>query len=275
MRISVVIPAYNRAHTIKRCLDSVINQSSTADEIILIDDGSTDHTSSIIQQHYPQVKLLNQSNKGVSAARNRGIQSAHYDWIALLDSDDEWLPDKLDAIRKAHQQNPQESFYHSDEIWIRNGVRVNQMAKHTKYGGMIFVYCLPLCIISPSAAVIHRHLFKQIGLFNEDLPACEDYDLWLRLCHRFPVYYIDRPLINKYAGHDHQLSTQYWGMDRFRIRALQDLMTLPTLSQLQKKQTVSMLIKKLHILIKGAHKHENQQVLTEYQPILAYYEASC
>lgn len=272
MQISVVIPTYNRLNTIKRCLDSVINQSSTADEIIVMDDGSSDDTSSIIQQHYPQVSLLNQSNKGVSAARNRGIQSARYDWIALLDSDDEWLPGKLETIRKAHHQNPQEILFHSDEIWIRNGVRVNPMNKHTKYGGMIFDYCLPLCVISPSAVVIHRDLFEQIGYFNEDLPACEDYDLWLRLCHRFPVFYINTPLIKKYGGHDDQLSSQYWGMDRFRILALHELMSMSTLTQLQQKRTINMLIKKLRILIKGAHKHDNQQVLTDYQPLLDYYQ---
>ncbi|MCK4707802.1 MAG: glycosyltransferase [Gammaproteobacteria bacterium] len=224
MEISVIIPSYNREETLVRALNSAFNQTSKASEIIVVDDGSSDNSADIIRRQFPDVKLIQQTNQGVSAARNTGIKSAQYDWIALLDSDDEWLPEKLEAIRQAHKDHPEEILFHSDEIWIRNGTRVNQMNKHAKYGGQIFKFCLPLCVISPSAVIIHRSVFDQIGVFNENLPACEDYDLWLRLCHRFAVFYIDQPLIKKYGGHADQLSRKFWGMDRFRIRALHDLM---------------------------------------------------
>ncbi len=268
MQISVIIPSYNRESTLIRALNSVLNQSSKADEIIVIDDGSTDNTANRIRQQFPSVKLIQQTNQGVSAARNTGIKATQFEWIALLDSDDEWLPDKLARIRHAQQKHPDEILFHSDEIWIRNGTRVNQMNKHAKYGGMIFEYCLPLCVISPSAAVLHQSVFEQIGLFNEQLPACEDYDLWLRLCHRFPVFYLDEPLIKKYGGHDDQLSRKFWGMDRFRIRALHHLLSLPSLQLSQQKLVLEILLKKLRILIKGAHKHDNQQILQEFQPLL-------
>lgn len=272
MNISVVIPSFNRENTIPRALSSVLNQSSKANEVIVVDDGSSDNTAGMIQQHFPAVKLIQQSNQGVSAARNTGIKSAQSEWIALLDSDDEWLPGKLASIRLAHKDHPEEILFHSDEIWIRNGTRVNQMDKHAKSGGMIFESCLPLCVISPSAVVIHRSVFDQIGLFNENLPACEDYDLWLRLCHRFEVFYIDQPLIKKYGGHDDQLSRKFWGMDRFRIHALHDLMSLPTLKTAQQNLTINMLLKKLGIMIKGAIKHNNQKILQEFQPLLDHYE---
>ena len=272
MKISVIIPSYNREETLRRALNSVFKQTSKANEVIVIDDGSSDKTADLIPQHYPDVKLIQQSNQGVSAARNTGIKSAQYDWIALLDSDDEWLPEKLKTIRQAYKENPQEILFHSDEIWIRNGTRVNQMNKHAKYGGEIFNFCLPLCVISPSAVIIHRSVFDLIGLFNENLPACEDYDLWLRLCHRFKVFYIDQPLIKKYGGHEDQLSRKFWGMDRFRIRALHDLIAQPTLQAAQKELTINMLLKKLRILIKGAHKHNNQKILEEFQPLLDHYE---
>lgn len=272
MNISVVIPSFNRESTLVRALNSVLSQSAAVNEIIVVDDGSSDNTVSTIQQQFPTVNLIRQANQGVSAARNTGIKSAKSEWIALLDSDDEWLPEKIETIRQAQKNNPHEVLFHSDEIWIRNGTRVNQMNKHAKYGGEIFEYCLPLCVISPSAAVIHRSVFDQIGLFNENLPACEDYDLWLRLCHRFEVFYLDQPLIKKYGGHEDQLSRKYWGMDRFRIRTLHDLMQLPTLQTDQKKLTVNMLLKKLRILIKGAQKHNNQQILDEFQPLLEIYE---
>lgn len=272
LNITVVIPSYNRAHCIGRALDSVYNQSSAANEVIVIDDGSDDDSAELINQHYPQTRLIRQPNRGVSAARNAGIRAATCDWIALLDSDDEWLPDKLEAIRLAQSQQPDQILFHSDEIWVRDGVRVNPMNKHAKQGGSIFKKCLPLCVISPSAVVIQRSLFERVGLFNEALPACEDYDLWLRICHRFPVSYIDRPLINKYGGHEDQLSHKFWGMDRFRISALHHLMSLPSLQADQAIQTRRMLLKKLRILIKGARKHNNQQVLDEFEPLLKLYE---
>jgi glycosyltransferase involved in cell wall biosynthesis len=272
VQISVVIPSYNRAHTLQRALLSVLGQTSAADEIIVVDDGSTDHSAMLIQQ-YPTVKLIQQPNKGVSAARNTGIRAATSEWIALLDSDDEWLTDKLSQIRQAQQDHPNIKLFHSNEIWIRNGVRVNPMNKHNKYGGDIFQYCLPLCVISPSAVVLHRSLFDECGLFNENLPACEDYDLWLRICHRHPVVYLPQELIKKYGGHDDQLSRRFWGMDRFRIQSLHELMQQKTLTSLQQQQTRSMLVKKLKILIKGAIKHNNQQVLHQFQPMLEQYEA--
>ncbi len=273
MQISVIIPSFNREKTLIRALNSVIEQTSKANEIIVIDDGSTDNTAEIIRQQYQQVKLIQQSNQGVSAARNTGIKSAKFKWIALLDSDDEWLPDKLATIRQEQQHNPDEILFHSNEIWIRNGTRVNQMNKHAKYGGQIFEFCLPLCVISPSAAIIHHSVFDQIGLFDENLPACEDYDLWLRLCHRFPVFYLDKPLIIKYGGHEDQLSRKYWGMDRFRIRALHALMNSETLRTSQRLLVLKVLTKKLGILIKGAYKHRNQEIIDEFQPLLERHEA--
>ncbi len=274
MDISVIIPTYNREKTIVRAVNSVVNQSSPVNEIIVVDDGSNDNTVEIIRQQFPAIKLVQQANQGVSSARNTGLKLATSNWIALLDSDDEWLTDKIKIIRELQKSNPQEVLFHSDEIWIRNGTRVNPMNKHSKYGGNIFQYCLPLCVISPSAVVIQRSIFDQIGLFNENLPACEDYDLWLRLCHRFEVFYIDQPLIKKYGGHEDQLSRKYWGMDRFRIKALHELISLPSLKADQKEQTINMLVKKLRILIKGAHKHNNQQILDEFTPLLEVYENS-
>lgn len=272
MQISVVIPVYNRERLITRALDSVYAQTSPPDEVIVVDDGSTDDSSSQISSLYPDVKLICQKNKGVSEARNNGIRHATFDWIALLDSDDEWLPDKLQVIRETQQHHPEQKFFHSDEIWVRNGTRVNPMKKHQKQGGMIFEQCLPLCVISPSAVVMHRSLFDQIGMFDESLPACEDYDLWLRLCHRFPVFYIDQLLIKKYGGHDDQLSRKYWGMDRFRIRALQNVLEQPTLDEYQRTITRQILQQKLEILVKGAHKHNNSELLQEFEPLIRQYQ---
>lgn len=276
MGISVVIPVYNRAQTITPCVESVIQQSSSVDEIIIVNDGSTDETVTSIEllktQHPTIIHTIHQKNKGVSAARNAGIQQAQQEWIALLDSDDEWLPHKIATFKQYLQQHPECLLFHSDEIWIRNGVRVNAMKKHQKRGGMIFEYCLPLCVISPSASIIHRSLFDQVGLFDEQFPACEDYDLWLRVCYNTPVCYIDAPLITKYGGHEDQLSRKYWGMDRFRIKALDKLLRQTELSQEYEEATKSMLCKKVNILLKGAKKHNNSGVIEQFEPLLERYD---
>ena len=268
MQISVVIPTFNRLKTLIPAVESVLNQTSPVDEIIVVDDGSTDATSGEIRRCYPQIKLIQQSNLGVSAARNAGIKQANFDWIALLDSDDSWLPEKITSIRKAKYQQPEYLLFHSDEIWIRRGVRVNAMKKHSKSGGWIFENCLPLCVISPSAAVFHKSLLQSSGYFDETLPACEDYDLWLKICHQYPVCYIDKPLITKYGGHQDQLSMRYWGMDRFRIRSLNRLLQQDVLNHQNRQAATTTLVKKLLILLKGARKHGNQKIIDEFVPVL-------
>ncbi len=273
MRISVVIPCYNRRHTLARALDSVYAQTSAVDEVILVDDGSADGSAELVARSYPRVNILRQPNRGVSAARNRGIAAAACDWIALLDSDDSWLPHKIAEIRAAHERHPEYVLYHSDEIWMRRGVRVNPMKKHRKHGGFIFEQCLPLCAISPSAAVIKKSVLVELGGFDENLPACEDYDLWLRLCRRYPVHYLPAELIVKYGGHDDQLSRSYPMMDRFRVRALERLLSGGELSPAQRAAATSMLRHKLGILLRGAHKHRNRALIDELAPLRERYLA--
>ena len=128
--ISVIIPVYNRYNLIDRAIKSVLEQTRRPDEIIVIDDGSTDGTDKIIINSYPDIILLKQKNRGVSYARNNGIKNAKGTWITLLDSDDEWLPEKLEKQLMTLQDNSSSQICHTDEIWIRNGVRVNPMKKH-------------------------------------------------------------------------------------------------------------------------------------------------
>jgi glycosyltransferase involved in cell wall biosynthesis len=267
VRISVVIPSHNRRHTLERALRSVIEQTSAVDEIILVDDGSTDDSAAMTTQLFPDIKLIRQSNRGVSAARNRGIRAARHDWIALLDSDDSWLPHKIQSIREAALLHPGHVLYHSDEIWMRRGVRVNPKQKHRKSGGWIFKQCLPLCAISPSASVLRKSTLQALGLFDESLPACEDYDLWLRLCHRFPVHFIEQALIIKYGGHEDQLSRRYPAMDRYRVRALHRLLETESLSEEYFEAARATLRAKLDILRKGARKHGNHSLIDEIEPL--------
>jgi len=273
--ISVVIPTFNRAHTLRRAIDSVLQQSCKASEIIVVDDGSEDDSVQLLKQHYPQLRILQQSNQGVSSARNSGIRAAHGEWIALLDSDDEWLPHKLHSQIQCLQASTKLRICHTDENWIRRGKPLKQLAKHRKRGGHIYTDCLPLCVISPSSVIIHKSLFDEVGLFDESLPACEDYDLWLRICARYPVGFVEQPCIIKHGGHDDQLSQKYWGMDRFRIIALEKMLQTPYLDDAQKAATARLLVKKCEIFAKGAVKHGRPHEAQQYQDKKNRYLAAC
>jgi len=238
----------------------------------VIDDGSTDGTAPWLKKEYPTVKLIEQANQGVSAARNAGIQQAKSDWIALLDSDDEWFPEKLERQVKELQKYPEILFCHTDEIWIRKGVRVNPMKKHQKFGGMIFRKCLDICRISPSSSLFSRTLLDDAGWFDETLPICEDYDLWLRITAKFPVLFINDPLIIKYGGHRDQLSRSVDGIEQYRITALEKILKGPNLTKTNRSAAVQMLIKKLNIYLTGLKKRGKARQVDEISEKIRHWE---
>lgn len=273
LTIAAVIPSYNRELPLARALQSVYAQSRIPDEVIVVDDGSEDGTASMMASEFPQADYLYQKNQGVSAARNAGIKASRSEWIALLDSDDEWLPNKLFDQEQALQRNSDYTVCHTEEIWIRNGRRVNPMRKHAKSGGWIFQQCLPLCAMSPSSIMIRRDCFDQVGYFDESLPACEDYDLWLRLASRVPVLFIEQALIVKYGGHEDQLSAKYWGMDRFRIKALQKILEQDVLKGEDRRAAIAMLKEKAKIFSQGALKRGKEEQARFYLDIVdKHYE---
>ena len=261
MDISVIIPTYNRRNTLSRAVESVLNQIYKPIEIIVVDDGSTDGAKEMCSEMYPLVRYIYQANSGVSSARNTGIKSASGDWIALLDSDDEWLPDKLDRQVKLLQDNAEIRFCHTNEIWIRNNVRINQKKKHQKYGGNIFNKCLDICRISPSSSLFHTSVIKDVGLFDESLDVCEDYDLWLRITAKYPILFLDQPLIKKFGGHSDQLSRVFGGIEQYRIRSLEKILTSKSLSGSQFEAAKDMLIHKLQIYAKGLKKRDKNTEL--------------
>ena len=274
MSLSVIIPTYNRMDTLECALSSVFAQSLPDSiksmQVIVVDDGSSDSTSEMVANLFPQAMYLRQENSGVSQARNLGIQAASGDWIALLDSDDQWLDDKLIKQFKLLELSGL-LVSHSEEIWIRNGVRVNQMKKHQKQGGWIFERCLPLCAMSPSSNIIHQSVLASVGLFDEELPVCEDYDLWLRITAEFEVAFEASPCINKYGGHEDQLSRQYWGMDRYRVIALDKILNTDLPPKLRNAAN-EMINTKLHILLNGAKKHNNTALQKECFVLLDRWE---
>ena len=255
MEISVVIPTYNRAALLPRALDSVLEQSYPALEVIVVDDGSTDNSPDVLKSYLPDITVIHQENMGVSAARNRGIRQARGEWIALLDSDDAWMKDKLKNQYDFHLRNPGLDIFQSQEIWIRNGRRVNLKKKHLKSGGWIFKKALPLCIISPSAVIFTRALWRETGGFDPALPVAEDYDFWLRILKKRPVGLDEKESVVKYGGHGDQLSRTTPLMDYYRVLAMARHLRDESLPADYFQALVKNMQQKLEILINGARKH--------------------
>lgn len=269
--VSVIIPTYNRAALLQEAIDSVLAQTYRDYELLVVDDGSTDQTRRLVESCGARVRYLFQANRGVSSARNLGIASSSGAYLAFLDSDDLWLPQKLEQQMQMLEHAPQIPLCHTEEIWIRRGVRIYPKKKHKKYAGYIFPYCLPLCVISPSSVVIRRSLFDAVGDFDETLPACEDYDLWLRITKDHPVHFIETPLLIKRGGHADQLSQKYWGIDRFRIQALEKLLHSQQLSREQYDQTLQELRKKCAIMATGCFKRQKLEEGRYYSSLPGKY----
>jgi len=261
--VSAIIPTYNRGWIIKEAVDSVMSQDYRDFELIVVDDGSTDNTPEILNSYRGDILVFKQENQGVSAARNRGIAEASGRFIAFLDSDDLWLPQKLFRQVEFFNKNPDAQICQTEETWIRKGVRVNPKKRHKKPWGMIFEPSLALCLVSPSAVMIRRYLFEEVGGFDETLPACEDYDLWLRISCRYPVYLIDTPLIIKRGGHNDQLSASP-GLDKFRIESLKKIVASNLLSGNQYKAAVKTLKEKCKVYAAGCLKRGREDEALYY-----------
>jgi glycosyltransferase involved in cell wall biosynthesis len=265
-KFSVIIPTFNRAQTLARAIESVLSQTYKNFELIIVDDGSTDSTQDILN-NYPQLKVIKQENHGVSHARNTGVKEARGKWICFLDSDDEWLENKLELQDEFSRDNPNLNCIHGEEIWIRNGVRVNQKKKHQKGGGSQFLASLKVCFISPSTVCLTKDVLEEFGGFREDFEVCEDYDLWVKLTSKYEIGFIETPLIKKYGGHVDQLSTKFVAMDYWRIKSIDWVLKNSDLSQEQKQGAITILLKKCRILLKGYQKHDNLKNFSEIEKI--------
>lgn len=251
-KVSVIIPTHNRAERLEKAIQSVLAQTYSNVELIVIDDGSTDNTSEILEKYDPQIKHYSILHSGVSAARNIGIKKASGEWLAFLDSDDYWLEEKLEKQLKFMVEKDY-LVSQTGEKWLRDGNWVMKGERHRKHNGWIFKYCLPLCVVTPSAVIMDRKVIDDVGYFDESLPACEDYDMWLRVALKYPVGLLKDKLVVKVGGHQDQLSKKYWGLDRFRVKALEKILE-EGLDQEQEKMVLKEIVKKLKVLEQGRSK---------------------
>jgi glycosyltransferase involved in cell wall biosynthesis len=272
--ISVIIPTYNRAAFIGEAIRSVLEQDyfhrsgpGHSFELLVVDDGSEDNTRGVVESFAGPIIFLRQAHRGVSAARNSGLRSARGEFIAFLDSDDLWKKEKIGVQVAYLKAFPDAKVCYTEEIWLRRGKLLNPHRKHQKHSGWIFDRLLPLCLLSLSSCLFRREVFAEVGVFDEELPVCEDYDLGIRLAHTYPVHLITRPLIIKRGGHPDQLSRRYWGMDRFRVQVLEKTLRLDLTAdeaRLVKKE----LARKSRILIQGFIRRGNRVEAERYRALV-------
>jgi len=272
VRVSVIIPTCNRSVWVRRAIRSVTDQQGFEPEVIVVDDGSTDGTAAaVVAEFGDRITVLQTPNRGVAAARNAGVAVSGGEFVAFLDSDDLWLPGKLMAQVAFFVERPNAAICQTQELWIRNGVRVNPCAHHCKPSGDIFLASLGLCLVSPSAVMMHRRLFDSAGGFDPSLPACEDYDLWLRIARTTPIWLIDQPLVIKHGGHADQLSKRFWGMDRFRVAVLSKLLATGGLTETQYQAAAATLCAKCALLARGAQRRGRHAEAVRYRALAAVY----
>ena len=266
--VTVILPTWNRAKWLKKSVESILSQRFQDFELIVVDDASTDSTEEVLESYSGKIRtIFLPENLGVSAARNTAIMQSDSKWIAFLDSDDFWHTKKLEKQIKQTKIFPEYKIHFTDEIWIRNGIRVNPKNKHMKKEGWIFKPSLALCLMAPSTVMLRRVLLERHGMFDEDLPVCEDYDLWLRLTAYYPVLLLNEKLMTRQGGHSDQLSKKLWGIDRFRVQSLQKILSQENLRPEDRTAAIRMLRKKCEILIKGFRNRGKMKEIRVYQNI--------
>lgn len=272
-KVAIILPTHNRREFLVEAIASVRAQSFQGWELFIVDDGSYDESCEAVRpilSEDSRVHYKFTEQRGVSAARNLGASLSYAPLIAFLDSDDIWLPEKLSTQVAFMERNPWIKICQTEELWVRSGKRVNPALKHEKKSGWIFKECLPLCIISPSAVMIERIAFDSLGGFDEQLPACEDYDLWLRAALRYEIATLPDQLIIKRGGHSDQLSRQ-WGLDRYRIIALEKILDDALMTDELRALVIDEIIRRAQIFAAGAKKRDNLETSRYYSEIVGRY----
>jgi glycosyltransferase involved in cell wall biosynthesis len=272
-QVSVILPCWNRAAWLTKSIQSVLDQSFRDFELIVVDDASDDATAEILESYSGNLSSITfTKNLGVSAARNAAISNCDSEWIAFLDSDDFWHPEKLQKQIAQTSIRTECPIHFTDEIWIRKGVRVNPKIKHQKLEGWIFKPSLELCLISPSTVLLRRELFEVHGLFDENLLICEDYDLWLRFTAQHPVALLNEKLMTRHGGHADQLSRSEWGIDRYRVQSINKILNTEKLCPEDRSAAIVVLQKKCGILVNGFRKRGKLKEIEKYEKIANQYE---
>lgn len=268
---SVILPTYNRWEQLQSAVQSVQAQTKACWELIVVDDGSTDQTQ-YWQPTQSNIKIyhLNQ-NQGPASARNYGIKKAKQEWICFLDSDDLWLPDKLEQFQQ-FIENTKYRVFQSQDIWFKNHQRHYPKKKHLKQQGDIFEMATKLCPVSMSSVCVNKEVFSNIGLFNEQYPVCEDYDFWLRVATKYQFGLIDQELVILNSGHADQVSKRDYIFDEWRLKSLVNLPKIFDLTETQNTLVNKRILKIYQILKKGYIKYHKKPHLIELEAKIAFLQ---
>jgi len=220
--ISVIIPVYNNESTIQETIESVLTQSFSDLELIVINDGSQDSTLKIVSSILdPRLKVFSYPNAGLAATRNRGISHASGEYISFIDADDLWTPDKLEAQFKALQANPQAAVAYSWTDWIDESGQFLRPGGHISVKGDVFATLLVRDFVeSGSNPLIRAEALAEVGGFDESLPAVEDWDMWLRLAARYEFVCVPSPQI-LYRVSSSSMSSNVWKMEAGSLRVIE------------------------------------------------------
>lgn len=259
--VSVVIPTYNRPDFLTTAVRSVLDQTFEDFECVVVDDGS-DRFPDLPEDERLSV-IHHDKNRGVSAARNTGIRETSAPLLAFLDDDDRWRSEKLERQVEFFREHPSAHAVQPEAIWYRDGERIEQKEKHRKPDGDIFPRALERCLVSGSGVMIRRDVFEDVGLFDEDLPACEDYDFWLRMGLEYPVYLIEEPLVEKDGGRSDQLSSRP-GLDKYRVYALRKFIGCPG-AEPYRDRARELIIEKCEIYSQGCRKRDRDEEAREFE----------
>lgn len=230
-KVSVIIPTYNRASLIPRALDSVLSQTFKDYEIVVIDDGSVDNTQEVIKPYWDRIKYVRQKNGGISAARNRGIQESTGKYIAFLDSDDYWAPEKLEIQAGILDQNPKIGIVYVRMPIVNEHGQILGM-KPNGVSGKNFQELLRVWGDLPTSSVMtRRECFDRLGMFDENLPPMEDIDMWIRIAHDYELHEIEGKTLAYYWRHDHQITQDlikvYSGLVKVHDKILRTFKDIP------------------------------------------------
>jgi glycosyltransferase involved in cell wall biosynthesis len=275
--VTVIIPTFNRSVLLERAVESVFHQTLQCSELIIVDDGSTDSTQELLNQLSDfakvPIRLYYQKNHGPAAARNLAIRASEFPYLAFLDSDDHWHKRKLEKQYQFFTGNSHYKICHTREKWLRRGQHLNQKKKHIPRQGDIFDHCLQLCAVGMSTVMIKKELFDHVGLFDESLRCCEDYDFWLRVSCRYHFLLLEEFLTVKEGGREDQVSFQNrLGMDQLRIYSLRKLLETNILDSHQYLKTLAEFNKKVTIFGNGCLKHDKIDIGSFYLDLIPVYK---
>ncbi|MCK4305695.1 MAG: glycosyltransferase family 2 protein [Candidatus Eisenbacteria sp.] len=292
-RVTVIVPTHNKKEPVAEALRSVLSQTFRDFEIVVSDDGSTDGTplhllrmlgaqpdaleilsrmsptsikpfSHAFSQNGVTVQYHYGSNRGLSAARNRGIRSARGDYIAFIEAEDEWQREHLEVQMAFLESHPDARLCRVAERYVKDG-KPRKNRNTSTASGWIFEAALEASPMSTSALLAHRSCFASCGAFDENLPACDEYDLWLRFAARYPIYYIpDGPIVTRKSARGDG-SSRTWSWDRFRVYALEKAFQSGHLSPNQRFMVAQEIVRKCERLVQGFRRQRSDERSNFYE----------